>query len=210
MAKRRGANKKARTIRRGKLDRVLERKVYRLHVEGKVTERQYFQLFASPQIRFQFPSSYGLSPKRLVEAAKKEMARSNRRVPTDDFDEIWCVFDVDSHNDLEDAISLAINSGIKCAISNPCFELWLVLHVADQTAYVERERIQKRCRELSLIEGKRIEEQVGTTLINGIRDAIFRAKNLGKMHMRAEASMRENPSSTVWRLMESIIQFAER
>ncbi|MFL6141746.1 MAG: RloB family protein [Labedaea sp.] len=40
----------------------------------------------------------------------------------DDFDEIWCVVDVDQF-DLAAATSLARDRGIRLAVSNPCFEV---------------------------------------------------------------------------------------
>lgn len=82
-------------------------------------------------------------PKTLVERAaarKKEADRASRRQEDENlkFDEVWCVFDVDEHPHLPDAKQQARDNGIHLAISNPCFELWALLHFAEQTAYIHR------------------------------------------------------------------------
>jgi hypothetical protein len=48
----------------------------------------------------------------------------------EEHDEIWAVFDRDTHPRIDDAVALCIRSGVGVARSNPCFELWLILHEA--------------------------------------------------------------------------------
>ncbi|WET83152.1 RloB family protein [Amycolatopsis sp. QT-25] len=43
------------------------------------------------------------------------------------YDEVWCVVDVDEF-DLDRAAATARRLRIELAISNPCFEFWLLLH----------------------------------------------------------------------------------
>ena len=62
-------------------------------------------------------------------------------------DEYWCVFDVDVHPYLREATALAKSNGIKLAISNPCIELWFLLHFANQTAYIERREATRLAKE---------------------------------------------------------------
>ncbi|MFT7647504.1 MAG: hypothetical protein ACI8Y4_002253 [Candidatus Poriferisodalaceae bacterium] len=84
------------------------------------------------------------------------MSKRRRKADGPDFDEIWCVFDTDEHPNLEQAVAEAADSNIRTARSNPCFELWLVLHVADQTAHVHRHAIQRRAAALGLTDGKSV------------------------------------------------------
>ena len=74
-----------------------------------------------------------MTPKALVDRAKGHV-RSNR--PTKrraaDYDEIWCVFDIDEHPNVPQAVEEARQVGVEVAVSNPCFELWLVLHIRDR------------------------------------------------------------------------------
>ncbi len=51
------------------------------------------------------------------------------------YDEVWCVFDMDfkgdvngQFEDFNSAIQKCVNAGIKCAYSNDVFELWIYLH----------------------------------------------------------------------------------
>ena len=106
--------------------------VIRVLTEGRVTERSYLKILGrqNPQIRIDFAES-GMAPLSLVERARQHAKlnkRTKRRTGGPDFDEIWCVFDVDDHPYVKQAQQEARDSGIRTVISNPCFELWLLLH----------------------------------------------------------------------------------
>lgn len=53
-----------------------------------------------------------------------------------------------THPGLTDAIEQARQNGIWLAISNPCFELWLVLHFQDQSAWLDSDGACRLRREL--------------------------------------------------------------
>ena len=125
-----------------------------------------------------------------------------RRFP--DFNEIWCVFDVDDHPEIISAVAEARQAGIRTAVSNPCFELWLVLHVEDRTAFVDRHTIQRRAAELGLLDSKSIPESAWPTILDGYKDAKRRAQTLDTMHEGDGRNPGANPSSGVWRLIDSI------
>lgn len=46
-------------------------------------------------------------------------------------DEVWAVFDRDEHQHYDEALKLCETNGIKVGRSNPCFEVWLILHYED-------------------------------------------------------------------------------
>jgi hypothetical protein len=46
-------------------------------------------------------------------------------------DERWLVVDVDRHHNLMDTLARAERAGVRFALSNPCFEVWLQLHLTD-------------------------------------------------------------------------------
>ncbi|MEV5198866.1 RloB family protein [Streptomyces sp. NPDC053720] len=55
-----------------------------------------------------------------------------------EYDEVWCVIDVEApvpHEGLTAALKLARQHGVEVALSNPCFELWLLLHFKDMSGY---------------------------------------------------------------------------
>ncbi len=104
--------------------------------------------------------------------------RAVERSKDSEVDECWCVFDVEAaqpHPNLEPAVRLAEQNGIRLAISNPCFELWLILHHQDRTAYVTTSAAEKLSR------------------------------SLDERHERNQTTFpRNNPSSTMHRLLEAI------
>jgi hypothetical protein len=52
----------------------------------------------------------------------------------DAYDETWIVVDLDRHANLAQTLLDAPARGISAAVSVPCFEVWLVLHLADRRA----------------------------------------------------------------------------
>jgi hypothetical protein len=63
-------------------------------------------------------------------------------------DEVWAVFDRDEHPRYAEAIRLSEDAGVKVGRSNPCFELWLILHVAEFDRPDDGHAVQRRLREL--------------------------------------------------------------
>ena len=181
-----------------------EKRVFRLHVEGKITEREYFQCIKSRDVHLSFPRSAGLDPKSLVRNARDDMKKRRRRRSHGDFDELWCVFDVDEHERLAEALTDARTSGLDVVVSNPCFELWLVLHVSDQNAFVSRSQIQRQWERLRLTDGKHLANDVCERLRENTLDAKNRAVELSKSHVTAGKNELANASSTVWRLVDRL------
>ncbi len=66
-------------------------------------------------------------------------------------DEFWAVFDVDHHRDAElaAAVTTASQKEYQLAGSNPCFELWLILHETDDvsalTTYTQDPKAARLC-----------------------------------------------------------------
>jgi hypothetical protein len=95
----------------------------------------------------------------MVEAAKRR-----KRNKQESFDQVWCVFDVEvkltqrCRDGFREALNSAADAKINKAISNPCFEIWLCWHKADQTAWISSDAIQRRCKELGLTVGKQIQD----------------------------------------------------
>lgn len=135
------------TPRSGDIRRVRRAKSERRRVlvlcEGMVTEVQYFQGLAQAVLKGHADSpvlvvkGIGRDPAAVVSRAIKELAEKA-------YDEIWAIVDVDEHARLSEAAALAAQRGVHLAISNPCFELWLLWHYEDQTAHIERGPLARR------------------------------------------------------------------
>ena len=189
--------------RRGRVGHREPRTVIRVYTEGKVTERQYLRRIRGGAVRLELGDA-GMAPMTLVERARDDKKADRRgRSPDKRFDEIWCVFDRDEHLDFERAIREARDAGIRTAASNPCFELWLVLHLESQTAHVGRHAIQRRAQELGLVEGKHLAAPAGV-LDDGYDTAKERARALEQMHDRDGSPPGSNPGSGVWRLVDRL------
>ena len=183
------------------------RRVIRVLTEGKVTEPTYLTAWAR---RYRHSVSLslresGMAPETLVDRAAQHMRRRRRSKRGDqDFDEIWCVFDIDQHPNIPTAIHNARQSGVEVAVSNPCIELWLVLHVENQTAYISRRNVQRRASELQLTSGKGIPDSAWNTLFDEFQTARQRAKTLDQRHAGNGSPPRSNPSTGIWRLVDRI------
>lgn len=135
----------------------------------------------------------------IKQAEEKEDRRGRGRM----HDEYWCVFDVNSHPYLPEAITLAETNGVKTAISNPCIELWFLLHFCDQTAYIERREAARLAKE-ELGAGKRLTPDALDVLGENFDTARERAKRLEAKHRGDGTPAPANPSSGIWSLVDAM------
>ena len=82
---------------------------------------------------------------RPVDQKRSEAKEARRGRASDEY---WCVIDVDQHANLGPAVEKAITNGISVAASNPCVELWFILHYQHQAAEIDRKRAQAISKEL--------------------------------------------------------------
>ena len=178
--------------------------VIRIFTEGEITKRQYLNLVGPDSVKLQF-GKRSSSPVDLVKRAKRDQqADRGGRAIDRSFDEIWCIFDRDDHHRFDEATQAVARAGIRTAVSNPCLELWLILHVSEQTAHISTSRAQARAAELALIDGKNLARAKSDTLKSSYQQARDRALGLDKMHRRNGSPQGSNPSTGVWRLVDSM------
>lgn len=182
--------------------------------EGIVTEPEYFDAFRREEhnslVIVEIDDKGGV-PKTLVERAaarKKEAENEADRMGDSNlkYDEVWCVYDVDEHPNLPDAWQQARDNGICLAISNPCFELWLLLHYCEQTAHIERRPASSSLSKFVKGYKKHISFQ---DLRNGYEEAVKRAEKLEAHHIDI-GSEGGNPSTSVYKLTERIREFGRK
>lgn len=176
--------------------------------EGAVTEPQYIEGFRIAQgantVRVHVKAPGG-DPKAVVETAIKlaDAAAERARRERDDnlrYDEVWCVFDVDEHQRLDDAHGIADAGGVSLAVSNPCFELWLLLHFADQKAALSPKLAFQLLKKHLPAYTKHIRF---AEVSAGYADATVRAEALDTHHARI-GTEGGNPSTGVYRLTQRI------
>ncbi len=181
--------------------------------EGKVTEPSYLKSFRqqhrNPLVHIEVVPDCGV-PKTLVEIAVSRVKESQRQArrfgdPYLKYDEVWCVFDVDSHPNLPEAKKRAQDHELELAISNPCFELWLLLHFQDQRAEQDRWHIQAACRRHIPAYEKEIPY---STVEAHYTTALTRATALDRWQ-QGQGRPGGNPSTTVYRLLERIAELGK-
>ena len=184
-----------------------QRRVIRVLTEGRVTEPDYLRRWARRNRGLVHVGFFdaGKTPEVLVRQARDCVRQNPRSRRTDpDFDEIWCVFDTDEHRHLSQAVADAQQGEIEVVVSNPCIELWLVLHARAQTAYIHRHEVQRLAKDLGLTDGKKITEKAWTRLFDNFEAAKQRARELDERHAGNGSPPRSNPSTGMWRLVDRL------
>lgn len=136
-------------------------------------------------------------------------SRARQRQRQDADAEHWLVFDDDRRPGTRDVVSEAAAAGIRVAVSNPCFELWLLLHHQDQTANMGAEAAQRAWRDVAG-PGKDIVATDLDDLVERLPDACRRAQALDRKHAQDGSPEASNPSSGVWRLIARLDELAGR
>lgn len=211
---RRGELSRARSLRRRAPTRQ-PRQRFLLFCEGMVTERDYFEhvrrVLKDYLLTIEVAKDRG-DPLKLVEAAIEARNRADQsaRRDRDDnlrYDQVWCIIDVDEHHRLDSALKLASTENIRVALSNPCFELWLLLHFVVWRAHLTTLVAQRELRKHLPDYDKHLDCRV----IKGKYEiARSRAQELLSQHERNDVDGNTNPSSDVWRLVEELLAAARR
>lgn len=127
-------------------------KLFILSYEGTVSEKKYFEDFRKSEmfndsglievISLKRPKDKGADPinvKKLLQKAKREYRFK-------DTDEFWLIIDRDDwesiHNHNFDSLirDCQAENNFYLAMSNPCFELWLILHLKDINDFTTAEK----------------------------------------------------------------------
>lgn len=177
--------------------------------EGTKTEPGYFGDYRRLYRRvIELDLSPGGVPKTLVARAaqmKKDSEQAAKAAKDENlrYDQIWCVFDIDDHPQIDDAKQQARDNAIDLAISNPCFELWALLHFQEQRAHINREQLRALC--VRYLPGYK--KELPTDTLSPLYDqAANRARSLDNWQLEQGRS-NANPSTGVYRLTEAIRGF---
>jgi len=139
----------------------------------------------------------------IVQAAlakRRELAKEG----TLEQDEIWVVFDEDTHPKRAQAINAAKHNGVSVAFSAPCFEIWAILHDRDHDAPITSKNAQKLTSEIY----RHYDHNNGAilkyaVLADGYPEAVRRAKAMQR-NRADQLSPMANPYTDVNALTEAI------
>ena len=170
--------------------------------EGKRTEPNYFTSFrVRKDVKVQVIGE-GYNTLSLVERAI-ELEREGK------YDQAWVVFDRDDFpaQHFNEAISLAERNGIGVAYSNQAFEIWYLLHFNYHDVATSRRLYKQMLTKRLGFEYQKNDPDMYTHLQMKQADAIRNAKKLLQTYTSPKPE-RDNPSTTVHRLVEALNKFA--
>ena len=180
--------------------------LYVIAAEGRNTERIYFESF-KPGRDGGFRIHWVANPKdksnpvdvvkRLLHA-QKDLRGVSAKV------EYWAVIDRDSWEeaDLSKAWGMIRDrSNFFLAMSNPCFELWLYLHLRDNRPFSDRHDCQKALEEACPgYEKSKFDPDFFKA--NGLDEAVRRAKDLDE---RPDEAWPSQQGTRVYRLVKKLV-----
>lgn len=183
--------------------------------EGSRTEVLYFEelrsswLLTASEVRV-VPSSKagGSHPSKLLDYARRE--RNRARNDGTPFDAVWCVFDRDEHVGLEECFRDAKRLRFEVAFSNPCFELWYLLHFARQTAHIERNAAARAVGKCLGCEYQKSAKGMFGRLLAKLDEAIANAETIRELGNELHGGAMENPYTSVDLLVVRLRDLAGR
>ena len=187
-------------------------KLFVLVTEGQVTEHEYFNII----IEHFFADNSRIHVellKRTNEASDPfslliELNEFKKKYKLSSQDELWLICDRDRWTDkmLSLVNQQCKQKGFSLAMSNPCFEIWLLLHLIDLKDF-DQEAFDSMTVDCKTLVGqlqktlgsynKRIEHS--EPFINGLKRAIIQSKSLDN-----DDDWPIQKTSRLWKLFESL------
>jgi len=201
--------------------------MFHIYCEGEKTEPNYiedyikrhcegFRLIQVRRIGYdetvKIAKTNKTDPCSLVRMAIREKSVEPRG------DEFWCVYDREAENKVpekihEDAWKMADQNGVKIALSNVCFEFWLLLHQQYTTAaYCSYDDLFKRSKLTAWYPNYEKGERRAYE-DKDIKKAIANAKRLladAEKSGRGDFPYRMNPFTNIHELIGAINDFFQR
>lgn len=111
-----------------------------VYCEGEKTEIGWLEFLSrrARSLSLQINRQGGVGVPKTVVGRARAQQRTNG---ANSEDEVWVCFDRDDH-EVDGPVQTCRGQGIGLIFSNPCFELWPLLHLQDQSAHVERGPLQ--------------------------------------------------------------------
>jgi hypothetical protein len=192
-------------------------RVFVVATDDTYAPAQYFEHLPFRRVKvfvLPTPVDSGLSaPRHVVERLKEAFRDVSQRGQVQSGDEFWVFLDTDrslTDNKLHrtmDALRTARQAGFELAISNPCFDLWLLLHHADVlpgTVFAKCEEVGRQIR-AALGQYNKTSIKPGQFPLARIPDAIRRARALETAPDDPLGQWPEQAGTRVYRLLERVL-----
>lgn len=172
---------------------------------GQVTEVEYVEYLQE---------SLGLSAvsiRSMKEAKAPDQLIGVASQSTGEYDQVWVVCDVDDYGaKMQAAVGDAAARNVKLAVSNPCFEIWLIFH-CESCGALSTAQAQKRAAQLGLTYGKNFKSIRVSAIRGAYNDADLRAKGARATHVKNRLTTpNDSPSSGVDLLVDAVIAAEKR
>jgi len=171
--------------------------------EGEKTEREYLHAVHKDLGTGQYVL-------RIVEAGVPSSCvdealrlRNDPELPAPE--QVWCVFDVDAHPRVDDSVDRCSECNIRVAVSNPCIELWLLLHHQNFGQSKHRHTVQRLLREHTPDSDKDVDYR--RHYRGKVPEAMRRADRLMEVAEVSDPKRphQKNPSTGMMRLLRAIL-----
>ncbi|MBN1330249.1 MAG: RloB domain-containing protein [Candidatus Heimdallarchaeota archaeon] len=177
--------------------------------EGQKTERIYFGRYRARNngLEILTPKTNVTDPKNLVKFALSQIKKYG--IDFQYGDQVWCVFDADKNTlqNISDANKLAQKNNINLCLSNPCFELWYLLHYIYYDQKISTVDLLETLTKYILNYTK--SKDYFDNLANNRNNAIKNAIRLNKKHSDLGIellSLASNPSTLVVQIVQNILE----
>jgi hypothetical protein len=191
--------------------------------EGSQTEPKYFEHFRNRQtnidIRVVGSGNNGGETDYISLVRKAQGYQEKNALSVAGGDAIWVVADGDvNYNNpnpiagkdkqLSQARKMAEQKGIRIALSNPCFELWYLLHFQYTTKFLKDYETVKGILKNYIPDYEKADDVFGK-LETSLTDAMKRAKQLEQYHLKDGEELpfgiAVNPFTDVYQLVETLV-----
>jgi hypothetical protein len=203
----------------GRAQRALhDDRVFVVATDDTYAPEQYFEHLPLPRVKVivvPTPVGSGLSsPGHVVERLKDAFRNVSQRKQIQSGDEFWVFLDTDHHvrdahlEGMLEALLTARQVGFEIAISNPCFELWLLLHRADVapgTIFSNCGEVVQKLRD-TLGQYNKTSIKVGQFPLARVPDAIRRARALETAPDDPTGPWPQQAGTRVYRLLERVLR----
>ncbi len=175
------------------------------------TEKNYFNSFMNRNSNYRIKVVPGNETDPINLVRQTILAVKNNGLDLSSDDIAYCIFDTDT-NSLKDeqikiAIRLANEHNIKVITSNPCIELWFLLHFEYTTATLTNNQVIARLKKYCL------KYEKNYAIYKDLEDkkdiAISNAKKLEQYQLKNDKNLYEtcsNPYTSVYKVVEELLE----
>ncbi len=151
-------------------------------------------------------AALGTDPKSVVDAA----VDAEKQLGSEEFcraegDQVWIVIDVDEHPGLSNTLERCRQKKYNVALSNPCFEYWLLLHFEESAPGVNN------CSEMI---SRHLKHHIkkytkgGFDFSEVVKSARKASARAGQQHRAKNSESPQNccPSTTIYKLIDELLK----